>query len=176
MKSKEKKLAGLAAILFLTVVIVRVIPLLKDSYDDGLAEIDFLEQRIARLRMLVEEAPFIKDEEALKREQVAALETLIFTGQDQNLIGNSVQLQLRQAVAEAGVQARSYNTPRLSETDGWLLISQEMDFTIEQDNILQFLELLENSRPRLHIAEFSINRNRRQFTGSITLTGFSKTL
>jgi len=39
---------------------------------------------------------------------------------------------------------------------------------------LPFLELLKNSEPKLHITEFSINRNRRQFTGSITVTGFSK--
>jgi len=49
-----------------------------------------------------------------------------------------------------------------------------MDFTIEQGNILKFLNLLENSKPRLHVTEFSINRNRRQYSGSITVTGFSK--
>jgi len=55
-----------------------------------------------------------------------------------------------------------------------LMVTQEMDFVIEQEKILPFLELLKNSEPKLHITEFSINRNRRQFTGSITVTGFSK--
>ncbi|MFT5320390.1 MAG: hypothetical protein ACI934_000525 [Pseudohongiellaceae bacterium] len=176
MKSKEKKLIGLAGIIFLVVVVVRVIPLLMDSYDEGLDEIDFLEQRIERLRFLVEEAPFIVDEEAEKRAEVAVLEDWVFTGQDSNLIGTSVQRQLRQAVEEADVTPRSYNTPRIAETRGWILVTQEMDFVIEQENILKFLELLENSRPKLHVTEFSINRNRRQYTGSITVTGFSKTL
>ena len=175
MKSKDKKLIGLAAVLFLLVTIVRGIPLLNNSYTEGLAEIEFMEQRIDRLRLLVEEAPFIKNDEAEKREEVAALENWVFTGQDPNLIGNSVQSQLRQAVEEAQVIPRSYNTPRIAETDGWLLVTQEMDFVIEQENILQFLDLLENSMPRLHVTEFSINRNRRQYTGSITVTGFSKT-
>jgi len=49
-----------------------------------------------------------------------------------------------------------------------------MDFVIEQEKILPFLELLKNSEPKLHITEFSINRNRRQFTASISVTGFSK--
>ena len=176
MKSKEKKLVGLAAILFLLVVIVRVIPLLKDSYDEGLDEMEFLEQRIGRLRVLVEEAPFIVDEEIAKREEVAAMEGWVFTGQNSNLIGTSVQRQLRQAVEEAAVLPRSYNTPRIAETDGWILVKQEMDFVIEQENILKFLDLLENARPKLHVTEFSINRNRRQYTGSVTVTGFSKTL
>ena len=158
------------------VVVVRVIPLSMDSYDEGLDEMDFLEQRIERLRFLVEEAPFIVDEEIAKRAEVAALESWTFTGQDSNLIGTSVQRQLRQAVEEAEVLPRSYNTPRIAETEGWILVTQEMDFVIEQENILKFLELLENSRPKLHVTEFSINRNRRQYTGSITVTGFSKTL
>lgn len=176
MKSNEKKLVGLAGALFLVVLVVRGIPYLKESYNEGLAEIEFLENRISSLRLLVEEAPFIKDEESLKQEEIAALQSWIFTGQDPNLIGSSVQRQLRQAVEEAQVLPRSYSTPRFSETEGWLIITQEMDFVIEQENILPFLELLENSRPKLHVTEFSINRNRRQYSGSITVTGFSKTL
>lgn len=174
MKSNEKKLVGLAVLLFVAVVLVRGIPYLKETYNEGLEEIAFMEQRIQRLRMLVEEAPFIEEEELLKREEVAALQSWVFTGQDTILVGNSVQRQLRQAVEESGVNPRSYSTPRFSETDGWLLVTQEMDFVIEQEEILPFLELLENSRPKLHVTEFNINRNRRQYSGSITVTGFSK--
>jgi hypothetical protein len=175
MKSKEKKLVALLGVLALLVIIVRGIPFMRDSYQEDLNEIEFLEQRIQRMRLLVEEAPFIKDEEALKRVEMAALESWIFTGQDPNLIASSMQRQLRQAVEEAGVSARSYSTPRFSQAEGWLVVSQEMDFVIEQENMLRFLELLENSRPKLHVTEFSINRNRRQFLGSITVTGFNKT-
>ena len=175
MKPSEKKLIGLAAAVFVILVVVQGIPYLRNSYQDGKDEIAFLEQRIDRLRKLVEEAPFIKDEEAAVREQMAALENWVFTGQDPNLIGSSVQRSLRQAVEEAGVSPRSYSTPRYSQVEGWLVVSQEMDFVIEQENILEFLELLDNSRPKLHVTEFSINRNRRQYLGSITVTGFSKT-
>lgn len=174
MKNNEKKLVIMAGLLFLVVVIVRVIPLLQASYKDGKEEIEFLEQRIDRLRMLVEEAPFIKDREAAREEEVAALEALAFTETDPNLIGNSVQRQLRQTVEQAGVSPRSYDPPRVAQLEGWLMVTQEMDFIIEQQNILKFLDLLEKSRPRLHVTEFSINRNRRQYTGSITVTGFSK--
>ena len=174
MKNNEKKLLGLAIFLFLALIIVRVAPLLKTSYEDGLEEIELLEQRISRLQLMVEEAFFIRDREASRREEVAELESLMFTGQDPNLIGSSVQRQLRQAVDEAGLLVRQYSTPRFTEIDGWLLVVQEMDFVIEQEKILQFLNLLENSTPKLHITEFNINRNRRQYTGSITVTGFSK--
>jgi len=176
MKTNEKKMVALAGIMFLLVIVVRVIPLLKDSYNDGLEEIEFMEQRIQRLRLLVEDAPVIKDDEASKREQVMALESWVFPGEDPNLIGSSVQRQLRQAVEQAGLLVRQYSTPRFSETQGWFMVTQEMDFVIDQEEILPFLKLLENSQPKLRITEFSINRNRRQYTGSITVTGFSKTM
>ena len=176
MKSNEKKLVALAGLLFLVVLVVRIVPVMKESYNDGLEEIDFMEQRIQRLRYLIEEAPFIVDEEALKRQEFAAMEAWVFTGQDPNLIGSSVQRQLRQAVDGADLIVRQYSTPRFAETEGWLVVTQEMDFVIEQENILEFLRLIEEARPKLHITEFNINRNRRQYTGSITVTGFSKTI
>jgi hypothetical protein len=176
MKNNEKKIIGLAVVLFLVVIIVRVIPLLRDTYSEGLEEIAFMEQQIDRLRMLVEEAPFIKDEEALKKVEMAELENWVFSGDDANLIGTSVQQQLRQAVDEAGISPRGYDTPRIGETDGWIVVTQEMQFTINQEDILPFIEMLESSRPRLHVTDFSINRNRRQYTGSITVSGFSKVL
>jgi len=174
MKSNEKKLVGLALLIFLALFIVRFVPSLKTSYEDGLKEIELLEQQIARLQFMVEEFFIIQDREASRREDVAELESLMFTGQDPNLIGSGVQRQLRQAVDEAGLLVRQYSTPRFTEIDGWLQVVQEMDFVIEQEKILQFLNLLENSSPKLHITEFNINRNRRQYTGSITVTGFSK--
>ena len=174
MKTNEKKLVGLALLLLLALITVRVVPSLKTSYEDGLKEIELLEQQIARLQFMVEEFFIIQDREASRREDVAVLESLMFTGQDPNLIGSGVQRQLRQAVDEAGLLVRQYSTPRFIEIDGWLLVVQEMDFVIEQEKILQFLNLLENSSPKLHITEFNINPNRRQYTGSITVTGFSK--
>lgn len=174
MKNNEKTLIGLAVGLFLLVLVVRGIPWMRESYNESLEEIEFTQQQIDRLRMLVEEAPFIKDEEIAKQAEIEALQSWVFTGEDPNLIGSAVQRQLRQAVEEVGVIARSYNTPRFAETEGWLIVTQEMDFVIEQEEILPFLELLKTSLPKLHITEFSINRNRRQFTGSITVTGFSK--
>jgi len=174
MKSNEKKLVGLALLLLLALITVRVVPSLKTSYEDGLKEIELLEQQIARLQFMVEEFFIIQDREASRREDVTVLESLMFTGQDPNLIGSGVQRQLRQAVDEAGLLVRQYSTPRFIEIDGWLLVVQEMDFVIEQEKILQFLNLLENSSPKLHITEFNISRNRRQYTGSITVTGFSK--
>ncbi len=107
MKAKEKKLVALAAVMFLLVLVVRGIPMLRQSYQDMQDEIEFTQDRIQRLRLLVEEAPFLVDEEALKREEMAALESWVFTGQDQNLIGSGVERSLRQVVEKAGVLPRS---------------------------------------------------------------------
>jgi hypothetical protein len=107
MKQNEKRYIAVAVAIFVLLLVVRGIPFLRTAYEEGRDEIAFLEQRIERLQDLVEQAPEIKDEEAAKRRQMMALQNWVFTGQDQNLIGSSVQRQLRQAVEVAGVLARS---------------------------------------------------------------------
>jgi hypothetical protein len=53
-------------------------------------------------------------------------------------------------------------------------VSQQMDFSVDQASILPFLNALQESRPRLHVSAFKVDRNRRQFTGSITVVGFGR--
>ena len=57
------------------------------------------------------------------------------------------------------------------------MISQEMSFrTLDDSNTVRFLRLLEESAPRLWVREFSLNRSRNQYSGSITVVGFARNL
>ena len=173
MKRNEKQLIILAGALFLLVLIVRIVPLLMDEYREGQAEIARLEDRIDRFRTLIAETDEWMEREALKRAEVAELETWVFEGDNPNLVGSSVQRTLRQAVEKAGISIRSMDVASFSRVDGWLQVNQNMDFILDQNEILPFLEAVEQLRPRLHVTAFNVTRNRRQYTGSITVTGFS---
>jgi hypothetical protein len=173
MKQNEKQLIILAGALFVLVLIVRIVPLLTDWYQSGQEEIARLEDRIARFQTLIAETDEWMEREALKRAEVADLETWIFAGDNPNLVGSSVQRTLRQAVDKSGISIRSMDVARFAYVDGWLQVNQDMDFILDQDDILPFLAALDELRPRLHVTAFDITRNRRQYTGSITVTGFS---
>lgn len=174
MKRSEKKLVILAGALFALVLVVRVVPMLVGYYQQQREEVALLQERLERYRTLIVETSQWQEREALKRAEITDLENWVFEGTDPNLVSSSVQRMARQVVQATGVELREIDVPRYRLVGDWLVVEQDMDFALSQEAILPFLNALQNSRPRLQIAAFSVNHNRRQFTGSMTVVGFSR--
>ena len=174
MIKRTQNLAILAGILFALVLAVRVVPMLYNYYREGQENIALLQERRDRYEQLIIDVDRWKENETLKQAEIADLESWIFEGTSPNLIGSSVQRSLRQAVEQSSVAIREMNVAEYNYIDDWLMVSQQMDFSVDQANILPFLNALQELRPRLHVSAFSLTRNRRQYTGSITVVGFSR--
>lgn len=175
MKSNEQKLLLLFGALAALVLVVRVLPLAYDYYRDGRNEIAALEDRAERYRTLIEEEAQWQERALLKQAELAELEGAIFQAGNPNLIGSRVQTALRQAAEQAGVSPRETRVAQYNYAGNWLMVSQEMSFTLEQNQILPFLNAIEQLRPRLHVAAFNVARSpRRGFSGNITVVGFSR--
>lgn len=174
MKGNERKLLLLLGVLALAVLVVRVLPLAYDYYRQGREEIAQLEERIERFETLIEEQEQWQEREILKQAEIADLESWIFQGANPNLIGSSVQRALRQAADQAGIAVRETRVAEYSYVGDWLMVSQEMSFTLQQSQVLPFLNALQQLRPRLHVRTFNVARNRRGFSGNITVVGFSR--
>ena len=174
MIKRTQNLAILAGIMFALVLAVRIVPMLYNYYQQGKEDIALLQERRDRYEQLIIDVDRWKENETLKQAQIADLESWIFAGSNPNLVGSSVQRSLRQAVEKANVAIREMSVAEYNYIDDWLMVSQEMDFSVDQANILPFLNALQELRPRLHVSAFSVNRNRRQYTGSITVVGFSR--
>lgn len=176
MKTIDKKLIILLGILLAVVMVVRVIPLLKDKYNQDQAEIGRLEVQVERFKRLVEEEQQLAQTKAIMEQQTGELENSIFNGSTESLIGSSVQRQLRQVADQSNINVREMSVAEYDDLGDWLRISQQMTFTIQQRDIINFFRLLDNSTPRLHIAEFGITRTQRLFNANITVIGFSPSL
>jgi len=174
MKSNERKLLLLFAVLAAAVLVVRVLPLAYNYYRDGRNEIAQLEERVERFRTLIEEQEQWQEREQLKRAELTDLESWIFPGTNPNLVASHLQRLLGQAADQAGVAVRETRVAEYSYVGDWLMVSQEVSFALEQSQILPFLNALQQLRPRLHIAAFDVARNRRGFTGNITVVGFAR--
>jgi type II secretory pathway component PulM len=174
MKDNERKLLLLFGILAALVVIVRVVPLAYGYYREGRNEIAQLEERVDRFRTLINEQGEWQDREVQKQAELAELEAGIFQGANANLIGSAVQRALQQAAAQAGIAVRETRVAQYRYVGEWLMVSQEVSFTLEQSQILPFLNAIEALRPRLHVADFNVTRTRRGFSGNITVVGFSR--
>lgn len=174
MRSNERKLLLLFGILAALVIVVRVVPLVYGYYREGRNEIAQLEERVERLQALIDEQDEWQERELLKQAELAELEGAIFQGANANLIGSSVQRALQQAAAQAGIAVRETRVAQFRYVGDWLMVSQEVSFTLEQSQILPFLNAIEALRPRLHVAAFNVTRTRRGFSGNITVVGFSR--
>jgi hypothetical protein len=175
-KANERKLLVLAGIILAALLVVRVLPMAYGYYRQGREDIALLQERVERLQTLIEEQDVWSERETLKQAELADLQSWIFPGgNNPNLVSTGMQRTLRQAVEQAGVIVRETRVAEYSYVgEDWLMVSQEMSFTLDQPQILPFLNALQQLRPKLHVAAFSVARTRRQYSGNITVVGFSR--
>jgi hypothetical protein len=171
---RTQNLALLAGIMFVLLLTLRIVPMLYNYYQQGKEDIALLQERRDRYEQLIIDVDRWQENETLKQAEIADLESWIFAGANPNLVGSSVQRSLRQAVEQSNVAIREMSVAEYNYIDNWLMVSQQMDFSVDQASILPFLTALQALRPRLHVSAFSLTRNRRQYTGTITVVGFSR--
>lgn len=174
MNRNEKNLLLVAGLLFALLLVVRVVPFVAGYYRQGREEIALLEERRSRLQALTAATREWQERARLKQAEVADLASWVFPGNDPNLVSSSVQRALRQVVEGSNVSLRETGVSRYSRVGQWLRVEQDADFSLGQEAMLPFLAALEAQRPRLQVAAFSLNRNRRQYTGSLTVVGFAR--
>ncbi|MYE98785.1 MAG: hypothetical protein F4234_01100 [Gammaproteobacteria bacterium] len=140
------------------------------------------EALIGNLQLAVErEQRLIDDEEALELQRAEVedreidMQLDIFSGATIPLIEAAIQQDLSRYARESGLTVNSTRLADRLETEGWLLISQEMSFrTTDANRTVAFLGRLSESQPRLRVTDFSVSRSRTQYSGSITVVGFAR--
>lgn len=165
-------LAGLVAIVFAA---TRLFPAIRDVYDARQESIESVRLDMAReLRLIEDTVRWQERRESVDRRR-AELEMQIFSGNTIPLIEAAIQRDLTLYARESDMGVASTRLAERLQTDGWLLISQEMSFrTNNASNTLSFLNALDKSTPRLYVRDFSLNRTRNQYNGSITVVGFAR--
>ena len=176
--SKNEKyillLGGLVLMLFMS---ASVSPTIRALYNEREGDIERVRLDIERERRLIDNTASWR-ERRVEAEAIASdLESQIFSGDTIPIIEANIQRALSQHARDSQITVSSTRLAERLETQGWLLISQEMSFrTLDDGNTIRFLQLLEESAPRLWVREFSLNRSRNQYSGSITVVGFARNL
>lgn len=174
MKGNERKLLLLAGVLFVLVLVVRILPWAYTQYRDGREQVTLLEARVARYQELIRDTEVWQARAAEQQAKADAMRGWVFAGSSASLIGSSVQRALSQIAGQAGVSIHETTVARYGNSGDWLTVDQELDFTLDQAEILPFLAALEQARPRLYITRFSVTHNRRQYLGQIQVLAFGR--
>jgi len=172
---RERNILILASLVGVVFIATQLLPAIQSLYGERQIAIeDVLLSSTQELR-LVENAERWQERRQNVEAERAVLSQLIFTGATAPLIEASIQSNLSQIARDANIDVNSTRLAERLEAGGWLMISQEMSFrTTDAANTLRFFDALANSTPRLHVKDFSLDRNRNFFTGEITVVGFAR--
>ena len=174
---REKNILILAALVAAVFVISNLFPVVGEFYQDRSLNIETVELDIAREIRLIEDTLRWRERRVVVDARRADLEAELFSGVTIPIVEANIQRELSLHARDSDITVSSTRLAERLETDGWLQISQEMSFrTNDAGNTVSFLEKLENSMPRLRVTEFRVNRSRNQYSGSITVVGFARSL
>ena len=172
---RENKVFYLAAIVAIAFIATTIVPTVQTLYLERQENIEGVLLDIDREQRLIENTAVWRERRVVTEQRATELDQEIFSGTTIPLIEADIQRNLSQYVRDSGILVNATRLAERLETESWLMISQEMSFrTGNASNAVGLLERLENSLPRLFVRDFSINRTRAQYTGSITVVGFAR--
>ena len=176
MTKREKNILALALVVAVVFAATQALPAARAWYAQGATRVDQLQTEIAREQRLQEAAADWAERRAGVESREEALDAMLFEENSVALISASIQRLVRDLAGETGISITSTKLAESMETDGWLLVEQELSLlTDNQENLLQLLRSLETATPWLGVTTFSASRNRNQYAGTITVVGFSRT-
>ncbi len=173
--SREKNILRLGAAVAVVLLLSNGIPALTKVYQARADRIEQLRDEIAREQRLVDDTSVWRERRTQIEEQRPQLDSLVFPGNATPMLTAAIQRQVREYAAAAGVIINSTRLAESEQTEGWLKVEQSLSFTLtDQSGTLSFLRQLENAAPFLGVTDFSMRRNRNQYTGDITVVGLSR--
>lgn len=175
--SREKNILRLAVVLGFLIILSNGIPALRAVYAERSATIEQLRDQITREQRLIEDEELWVQRRAEIQNQMQDMQAQIFQSGTVPMLTANIQRLVRQYAGESGVTITSTRLAESRESDGWLVVEQSMSFALDnQSNTLGFLNRLEASRPYLGVTSFNMRHNRNQYTGDITVVGFSRVM
>lgn len=175
--TREKNILIVAGIVLMVFASTRLFPALNAIYQSRADSIESVQLDIEREQRLIANTASWRERRVAVESQRSELQAQIFSGETVPIIEANIQRALSQYARDSSITVSSTRLAERLESDGWLLVSQEMSFrTDDAANTVTFLQKLETSVPRLHVSDFSLSRNRNQYTGSITVVSFARNI
>jgi len=173
--SREKNILRLALVFVVLMILSNGVPALRELYAERSATIQQLRDEIAREQRLIQDEGLWDQRREDIQSQIEDLQAQVFQTGTVPILTANIQRLVRQYANESGVTIISTRLAESEESDGWLKVKQSMSFALDnQSNTLGFLNSFETSRPYLGVTSFSMRHNRNQYTGDITVVGFSR--
>lgn len=175
LSKRERNILTMAAVVALVFATTSVLPAVQNFYQYRQSTIDSVQLDIEREQRLIQNTASWRERRVEVESKIAELQGQIFTGETIPIVEANISRALSQYARNSGITISSTRLAERLVSPDWLLIRQEISFrTNDAANTISFLEKLQSSAPRLRVTEFSLNRSRNQYSGSITVVGFAR--
>lgn len=173
--TREKRILVLALIVGVVLLLANGVPAFMSWYQARSDAIAALQIDIEREQRLIADADVWVQRREDAEQSIRELEASLFNAGSVALLTAGIQRQVRQIAAESSLNITSANLAQSRNKDNWILVEQTLSFnTDDQNNVLMFLQRLQDTRPVLKVVGFSMRRNRNLYAGEITVVGFSQ--
>jgi phosphoserine phosphatase len=173
--TREKRILVLALIVGVVLLLANGLPAFMSWYQARSDAIAALQIDIEREQRLIADADVWVQRREDAEQSIRELEASLFNAGSVALLTAGIQRQVRQIAAESSLNITSANLAQSRNKDNWILVEQTLSFnTDDQNNVLMFLQRLQDTRPVLKVVGFSMRRNRNLYAGEITVVGFSQ--
>lgn len=174
--ARETLILRLALLMVIVMLLTNGVPALTAFYQARNVQIETLRAEIEREQRLIDDAQLWQQRSEAAALQAQTLDNSLFTGGSVALLTAAIQRQVRQIAAETGLTINSADLAENQQSGDWILVEQSMSFsTTDQNNTLVFIQRLADTQPLLKVTRFSMRPGRNQYTGELTVVGFSRT-
>jgi hypothetical protein len=177
MNSKEKKLLGMALLIFGGIVLpFKLVPLAVEKYQQQREAVARLKENIERYHRLEEQAELWRERHAEMLEQEQEIRAGLLRGSTRELVAARLQGILKELAQQSGVQVQSLDLPEFSATanGNWLLVTQNVRINANSEALWQFLRKLAENPTRLAVISLDVRSyQNNQLNGTLKVTGFN---
>lgn len=175
MTPKEKRLLGLAALMFGAYFLPFVLaPSAMNLYRQQTQSLAHLQDEIQRYQRLDNQAAAWRDKHAQALQKQAEIQAGLLEGTTRELVATRLQGILKEGAQTSGVQVRSLDVPEFTGTPNWLLVTQTVQFSSSSQQIYDLVKILQEHKTRLAIIMLDLrNGGGNQLSGTLKVTGFS---
>ncbi|MDY6992744.1 MAG: type II secretion system protein GspM [Pseudomonadota bacterium] len=176
MTLKEKRLLQLAAVVFVVLLSVQLLPAALRFVQNYWQQLELYQRDIENAKKLQQQTQYWQQQHAQAQQQHQAVYNSLLLGANPQLVGANLQKLLRTIAHTAGITISSMDPPEteISRNQEWMLVVQTIRFDATSKTLIAFLQALDQAQEKLVVSNLNIRARRDKLDGTMKITGFAQ--
>jgi len=173
---KEKRLLQLAAVVFVVLLAVQLLPAALRFVQNYWQQFELYQRDIENAKKLQQQTQYWQQQHAQAQQQRQAVYDSLLLGANPQLVGANLQKLLRTIAHTTDITISSMDPPEteISRNQEWMLVVQTIRFDATSKTLIAFLHALDQAQEKLVVSNLDIRARRDKLDGTMKITGFAQ--